>query len=79
MAIPERSEDVRYWAFEVLVGAARGVQGAERVGSDGDDGEALGQSSVAQIAVKSLQTRMRGALQGFVDDSRLRGAMPLGR
>lgn len=79
MAIPERSENVRYWAFEVLVGAARGIQGTERAGMVADETEALGQSSVAEVAVKSLQTRMRGALQGFVDDSRLRGAMPLGR
>lgn len=70
MAIPERSEDVRYWAFGVLVAAS----GNERAGGDTSGGGA-----VARIAAQSMERRMRGALRGYVDDARLRGQMPLGR
>lgn len=90
MAIPERSEDVRYWAFGVLVGAAsaKSASKPQYPGVDESDGEndqahsrdeARGQSAVARIAVQSMEQRMRGAMRGYVEDARLRGPMPLGR
>jgi len=90
MAIPERSEDVRYWAFGVLIAAASASEALEASSpSTSPHGSAEGQrrssdvvygrEGVARVAVQSMEKRMRGAIKGYVDDARLRGQMPLGR
>jgi hypothetical protein len=71
-AIPERSEGMKYWAFDALI---MEVSGDRAAGS-----EANGMPvHVAKRAVESLVKRIEGSLRGYVDDARLRGQMPLGR
>jgi len=71
-AIPERSEEARCWAFSALLS-----QASLSSANNGQSGQ--GQGKVAVRAVESLVKRMEGALRGYIDDSRLRGQMPLGR
>jgi hypothetical protein len=76
-AIPDRSEEARYWAFEALL--AQATSSSTGVESETGYSPSDGREKVAQKAVESLVKRMEGALRGFVDDARLRGQMPLGR
>ena len=73
-AIPERSERMRYWAFDALFSQAS-FHGSTEEGNS----KAYNRLAIAKVVTASLLSRIRGSLRTYVADSRLRGSMPLGR
>jgi hypothetical protein len=67
-AIPEPSEAMRYWAFDLLI---------HSVGREGDARD--GRARMAKIVMIGLMRRIEEGLRQFLADAQLRGQMPLGR
>lgn len=72
-AIPERSEGMKYWAFDALVSAS-----AKELTTTDDSGMGA-KLKVAHKTALSLMNRMEASLRAYIDDASLRGLMPLGR
>ena len=68
-SIPNASETLRYWAFDLLFEAVTSEAGQP---SDGH-------AKVAKLVMPELIRRIKTALSQFIEDTKLRGRMPLGQ
>jgi hypothetical protein len=72
--VPESAEQMRYWAFDLLVG----LSSAEPT-QHGLVVEDQGATRVALKSLPSLIMRFETSLRQFLDDAKLRGQLPFPR
>ncbi|WVQ70582.1 hypothetical protein IAR50_000101 [Cryptococcus sp. DSM 104548] len=71
-AIPSTQEDLRYWAFDLLVALS-----ARR--DEVEEQDTKGLRRIAKLALPSLLTRFDASIHRFLEDRDIRGNLPLGR
>ncbi|ODN82823.1 hypothetical protein L202_01090 [Cryptococcus amylolentus CBS 6039] len=70
-ALPTTQEELRYWAFDLLVTLS--VQGAEK------EQDIQGRQRIAKLTLPSLLNRFNVSIRRFLEDTKIRGNLPLGR
>lgn len=80
-AVAGASEELAYWAFDLLVSTAASAPNRGQPDDDGgreDDGEGA-RSNAGQTMMPALLQRFEETLRRFVQDVRLRGRLPFER